>query len=130
MKGLAGTILLPSLFLCIPSDKFESYQHTMNEETSVLIKPVAFLAGRIQAFRASIEKIAYADSKKLSKNHRNSSRYWCTDQNDMRITAFFKSYESYGRILGWGVYMPIQDPDAAWKRLNLGNDESKAILDL
>ena len=111
-------------------DTLESYQHTMNEDTPVLIKLVAFLAGRIPAFRANIEKIAYADSKKLSEKHRNSPRYWYTDQNDMRITAFFKSYESYERIPGWGVNMPNLDPDAAWKRLNHGYDESKAILDL
>jgi len=102
----------------------------MNEDTPILIKLVTFLAGRIPAFRASIEKIAYADSKKLSENHRNSPRYWYTDQNDMRIMAFFRSYKDYEQIPGWGVDMPNLDRDAAWKRLYHGYDESKAMLDL
>jgi hypothetical protein len=111
-------------------DTLESYQHTLNEDTPVLIKLVAFLAGKIPALRARIEKVAYADSKKLSENHRNSPRYWYTDQNGMRITAFFKSYEGYEQIPEWGVDMPDLDPEAPWERLDHGYDESKSILDL
>jgi len=111
-------------------DTLESYQKTLDEDTPLSMKLVAFLAGRIPAFRASMEKFAYAESKKLAENHRNSPRYWYTDRNDMRISAFFKGYEEYERIPAWGVDMPNLDPDAPWERLNHGYDETKAILDL
>ena len=111
-------------------DTLASYKQTLASDTPFGMKLVGFLARRFPAFRASVEKSAYAANEKLAENHRNSPRYWYTNRNDMRISAFFKSYENYETIGTWGVNMPNLDPDAPWERLNHGYDESKANLEL
>ena len=111
-------------------DTLHTYHQTMEADTPLAMKLVAFLARKIPAFRASVEKNAYAANKKLAENHRNSPRYWYSNRNDMRISAFFKSYEDYERLSEWGVDMPNLDPDAPWQRLDHGYDESKVDLDL
>lgn len=94
------------------------------------MKLVSFLSRKIPAFRARVEKSAYAATKELAENHRNSPRYWYTHRNDRRITAFFKNYEEYERLVNWDVDMPNLDPNAPWKRLDHGYDEDKIVLDL
>ena len=111
-------------------DTLASYKQTLASDTPFGMKLIGFLARRFPAFRASVEKSAYAANEKLAENHRNSPRYWYTNRNDMRISAFFKNYEDYEAIGTWGVDMPNIDPDAPWERLDHGYDESKANLEL
>jgi len=111
-------------------DTLDSYNQTLADDTPLSMKLIGFLSRKIPAFRARVEAGAYAATKELAENHRNSPRYWYTHRNDMRITAFFKSYEDYEAIPAWGVDMPNIDPDAPWERLDHGYDENKADLDL
>jgi hypothetical protein len=48
----------------------------------------------------------------------------------MRITAFYKDYETYESIPGWGLDMPQLNPEPEWHRLDHGYDESKGTLDI
>lgn len=82
-------------------DTLASYKQTLAEDTPFGMKLVGFLARRFPTFRASVEKSAYSANEKLAENHRNSPRYWYTHRNDMRISAFFKSYEEYEAIGAW-----------------------------
>ena len=105
-------------------DTMESYRRTIAKDTPFGMKVVAFLAERFPSFCKQAEAGAYAASKKMAETHRNSPQYWYTYRNDMRINAFFKSYEDYERINGWDMDMPNLDLNASWKRLNHGYDES------
>lgn len=111
-------------------DTLASYKQTLADDTPFGMKLGGFLMRRFPAFRVSVEKSVYAANEKLAENHRNSPRYWYTHRNDMRITAFFKSYEEYEGIPEWGTDMPNLDPDAHWERLDHGYDESKADLEI
>ena len=111
-------------------DTLETYRKTLGTDTPFGMKLIGFLARKFPAFRSSVEKSAYAANKELAENHRNSPRYWYLNRNDMRIAAFFKSYEDYDRLSDWDVDMPNLDPDAPWKSLEHGYDEAKTELDL
>lgn len=111
-------------------DTLETYKQALAADTPWTMKWVVALARKIPVFRAQVEKSAYTLNKKLAENHRNSPRYWYLQRNEMRMTAFFKSYADYEAIPGWDVAMPDLDPNAPWQRLDHGYDEGKAELDL
>ena len=111
-------------------DTLESYRQTLKADTPFSMKLVAFLAHRLPSFRKQVEKGAHDANKKLAESHRNSPRYWYTHRNDRRITAFFKSYDEYEKLNDWNVDMPNLDPNAPWKRLDHGYDESKTTLNV
>jgi hypothetical protein len=94
------------------------------------MKVVAFSCRRWPAFRKRVEQATYDQLRGMAENHRNGTVYWFTHRNDCRITAFFKDYQTYEGIPGWGVDMPPLDPEPDCARLNHGYDESKPQLDL
>lgn len=106
-------------------DTLESYRRAIDEDTPFTMKMVSFLARKFPSFRKQVEAGAYASNKKMAETHRNSPRYWYTQRNDMRITAFFKSYEDYEQLGKWDVNMPNLDPNAPAKRLDHGYDEHR-----
>ena len=65
-----------------------------------------------------------------AENLRNGTVYWSRERCDNRITAFYKDYETYESIPGWGIDMPQMDPEPEWHRLDHGYDESKERVDL
>ncbi len=77
-----------------------------------------------------MEQYTYEILRNMAENHRNGTAYWYKNRCDMRITAFFKSYETYEAIPGWGIAMPQMQPEPAWHRLHHGYDESKERLAL
>jgi hypothetical protein len=77
-----------------------------------------------------MEQSTYEILRNMAENHRNGTAYWYKNRCDMRITAFFKNYETYEAIPGWGINMPQMDPEPAWHRLDHGYDESKEKLAL
>ena len=111
-------------------DSMDDYWQVITSDLPFNLKVVAFLARTIPAFRKSVEKATYKINKDMAENHKNGTAYWFKNRNDLRISAFFKSYEDYESIPDWGVNMPDLDPDPEWHRLNHGYDESKAHLSL
>ena len=77
-----------------------------------------------------MEQTTYEILRNMAENHRNGTAYWYKHRCDMRITAFFKNYETYEAIPDWGVNMPRMDPEPEWHRLDHGYDESKERLAL
>ena len=55
---------------------------------------------------------------------------WYNNRNDMRISAFYGSYEKFESIPDWDVDMPQMDPEPEWHRLDHGYDETKKKLDI
>jgi hypothetical protein len=94
------------------------------------MKLVALLCRRIPALRKKVEQATYNVLKDMAENHRNGTGYWYEHKNDMRITAFYKDYETFEAIPDWGVDMPLMDPEPEWRRLDHGYDEAKKELDL
>ena len=80
--------------------------------------------------REKIERTTYNLLKDSVENHRNGTVYWYNNRCDMRITAFYKDYETYESIPGWGIDMPQMNPEPEWHRLDHGYDESKGELEL
>ena len=111
-------------------DSMGSYLSLLANDMPLSLKFVAFLARRIPAFRQAAEKSAYATQQVMAEKHKNAPPYWYKAGNAPRISAFFKDQSIYEAIPAWGVDMPNLDPDAAWKRLEHGYDESKPVLAL
>ena len=111
-------------------DTLDTYHQALNADKPLMMKLVVVLARKIPAFCTGVEKSVYMANKKLAENHRNSPRYWYLHRNDMRITAFFKSYEEYESLSNLDADTPNLDPHAPWKRLDHGYDENKDVLDL
>ena len=109
-------------------DSLADHNRLIANDTPFGMKLVSFLAKRIPAFRAQVEKAAFAEMKKMAENHRNSPRYWVTHKNDARVSAFFNSYADYEAIPDWGVDMPDISPDTKWERLQHGYPEEKDAL--
>ncbi|UCC61064.1 MAG: NAD(P)-dependent oxidoreductase [Dehalococcoidia bacterium] len=80
--------------------------------------------------RGKIEQTTYNIMKDMVENHRNGTVYWYNNRCDLRITAFYKSYETFESIPDWGVDMPQINPEPEWHRLDHGYDESREKLDL
>jgi hypothetical protein len=66
----------------------------------------------------------------LAEGHRNSPLYWYRHRNEARIAAFFGGFDRFEAIPRWGVKMPDIRPDAPWRRLDHGYDETKPRLAL
>ena len=68
--------------------------------------------------------------RKMVENHKNGPGYWITTRNDLRISAFFKDYQSYDAIPEWARDLPEMVPDLEWIRLDHRYDEDKIQLTL
>jgi nucleoside-diphosphate-sugar epimerase len=80
--------------------------------------------------RKMVEQGTHDLLRNMVENHRNGTVYWYNNRCDLRITAFYKSYEAYESIPDWGVDMPQMHPEPEWHRLDHGYDESRDGLDL
>jgi len=111
-------------------DSLQDYWKALHEDMPAGMKLLAFLCHTVPAVRKQAEKATYKVMKDMAENHRNGTVHWYAHRNDMRITAFFKDYETYESIPDWGVDMPQLDPAPQWHRLDHGYDESKEQLGL
>jgi nucleoside-diphosphate-sugar epimerase len=111
-------------------DDLDTYGEALFANMPVGMMALAFLCRRVPLIRKQVEKTTYQTMKKWAENHRNGTVYWYRQRCDDRITAFYKDYETYESIPGWGIDMPQLDPEPQWRRLDHGYDESKEQLDL
>ncbi|MHA1917196.1 MAG: NAD-dependent epimerase/dehydratase family protein [Candidatus Ranarchaeia archaeon] len=73
-------------------------------------------------------KISYKMMKKLASRPEGTLG-WYNGRNDMRMSAFYGSYENYENIPDWDVDMPDMNPDVEFKKLDHGYDETKENLE-
>lgn len=111
-------------------DDMDTYWQALRADMPAGMKVLAFLCRRVPLVRKQVEKTTYQMMKELAENHRNGTAYWYKQRCDMRITAFYKDYETYEAIPDWGIDMPQCDPEPKWHRLDHGYNESKEQLDL
>lgn len=110
-------------------DGMEEYEEMMKEGLPKALKIVAALCRVLPPFRWIVEKATYKKLKALAERP-DGTLGWLKNKNDMRVSAFFGSYERQAQIPDWGVNMPEMDHNAKSIRLNHGYDETKAKLDL
>jgi len=111
-------------------DSLDVYWKELSESMPLNMKQLASECKSNPASRKKVEQTTYGVLEDLVENHRNGTIYWYKNKCDMRITAFYKNYETFESIPDWGVAMPQIDPEPEWHRLDHGYDESKGRLDL
>ena len=110
-------------------DDLDSYWEALRANMPAGMKALGFLC-RLPFVRKQVESVAYQMLRSSAEDHRNGTAYWYKQRCDMRISAFYKDYETYEGIPDWGVDMPQLVTEPEWQRLDHGYDESKEQLDL
>ena len=110
-------------------DSMEDYYRDIENNRPMYIKIVAKISKISKKFRKLIQKATYKRLKKLALD-KTGTLYWYVNRKDMRITAFYKDYESFESIPDWGIAMPPMHSEPEWHRLDHGYDESKIKLEL
>lgn len=110
-------------------DSIEDYMQVLAENQPKSLRFVAKMAGKSKRFKKIVQKTTYKRLKKMALD-KTGTLYWYENKKGMRITSFYKNYESFESIPDWGVDMPNMDPNPEWNRLDHGYDESKKSLDL
>lgn len=94
------------------------------------LRLLRWLAARLPPVKRLMERFTHATLRRLAEGHRNSPRYWYLHGMEARLQAFFGGPEAYEAIPDWhGAVLDVR-PDAPWRRLDHGYDESKAVLAL
>jgi len=110
-------------------DSIDDYMEVLAENQPGSLRFVAKLTSKSKRFKKMVQKATYNKLKKMALD-KTGTLYWYENKKDMRITSFYKDYETFESIPDWGVDMPEMDPNAEWKRLDHGYDESKKTLNL
>ncbi len=110
-------------------DTMEDYFEIMRNNMPGYLKVVAALCNKIPSFKRMVQKATRKRLKALAQD-KTGTLYWYENKKDMRITAFYKDYETFEAIPDWGVDMPQMHPEPEWNQLNHGYDESKGNLEL
>jgi len=110
-------------------DTMEDYFEIMRKNRPWYLKLVAFLCNKSSKFQKMVQKATYKRLKALALN-KTGTLYWYENKMDMRISAFYGSYEKFEAIPDWGGNMPQMRPPPEYYRLDHGYDESKEKLEL
>ncbi len=111
-------------------DSMEDYFQDFKENLPTSLKVVAWLNKHFSPFRYLVEKATRARLKNFAEDEPAGTVYWYQTRNDLRIKAFFGSYEDYENIPGWGVDEPKVEPELKWDNIDHGYDDSKDGLEL
>ncbi|MFX0185872.1 MAG: NAD-dependent epimerase/dehydratase family protein [Candidatus Hodarchaeota archaeon] len=112
-------------------DSLEDYYESFAKNRPIHLKIISSLCKQFSVIRNVVEKVTYKRFEKLASESKNGTVYWYKNQNDMRISAFYKDYETYEAIPDWGIDIPeIVSEKIDWHRLDHGYDESKKVLEL
>ncbi len=108
-------------------DTLQGYWETLHSNMPAGLKLVTRMSLRYPPLCRQIEKITYQRLADLAEKHLNGPAYWFRAQNDLRISAFFRSYTDYEGIAEWDEYERL-DKAPGWQRLDHGYDEGKSSL--
>ncbi|MFX0100224.1 MAG: NAD-dependent epimerase/dehydratase family protein [Candidatus Hodarchaeota archaeon] len=109
-------------------DSIETYKERMWKAIPASLKLVAKLC-KVPFIKRAVERAAYKRMKNMAELP-DGTLGWYNNRNDMRISAFYKDYETFESIPGWDEDMPEMSMDADWQRLDHGYDETKEKLEL
>jgi nucleoside-diphosphate-sugar epimerase len=110
----------------------EDYLRKIWENMPTALKIVAKINKVFPPMRWMVEKATRSRLKKLAMQ-KDGTLYWYHNKNDMRITAFYGSYEKFEKIPDWKTDLPggvFGMPEPEGHLLDHGYDEKKAKLDL
>jgi nucleoside-diphosphate-sugar epimerase len=110
------------------NDSIEDCFEIMRNKRPFYLKIVAYLSKKIPWLMKKIQKITYKKLKELAID-KTGTLYWFNNKMDMRISAFYGSYEAFESIPDWGMDMPQMHPEPEWYPLKHGYDESKRNMD-
>ncbi len=110
------------------NESMEDYKKRMWESMPRSLKIVARI-NKFPPFRWLVQKMTRRRLKKMAER-RDGTLGWYKNRMDMRISAFYRSYEKFETIPEWDIDMPEMNHDANWIRLNHGYDETKVRLEL
>ena len=110
-------------------ESMEDYKVQMKKAMPKSLLIVGKLCKAIPAFGRIVEKATYNRLKKMAEKP-DGTLGWINNKNDMRVSAFYGSYENFENIPDWDVDMPDMNHDVPFERLNHGYDEKKEKLDL
>lgn len=105
------------------------YFKIMKKGRPFYLKMVAWLSDHSKRFKHFVQKMTRKQLEKLALD-KTGTLSWYEKKMDMRISAFYGSYEKFESIPDWGVDMPQMNPPPEWKRLDHGYDETKGKLEL
>ena len=112
-------------------DGMENYYTSFDKSRPVYLKLLGGLCKRFSFIRNQVESATYKRFDKMVSESKNGTVYWYENRNDMRMSAFYKDYETYEAIPEWGIDMPeLESEKIKYIRLDHGYDETKEILDL
>lgn len=110
-------------------DSIDDYRTMMKSGLPRSLKIVAALNKISPTFRKAAEKATYKRLEKLAQRP-DGTLGWYNAHNEMRMSAFYRSFEKFENIPGWDEEMPEMRHDAPFKQLNHGYDQTKTGLEL
>ncbi|NUS43251.1 MAG: NAD(P)-dependent oxidoreductase [Mycobacteriaceae bacterium] len=115
------------------SDDLESHLRFRSEGLDDLLEQVARTMPRWQRLGARVapqrlmKKVLF---ERLASATPDAPMHWIKHRNDMRVSAFFASYEDWASIPAWDSARPRDLRGLPRVRLDHGYDETKAVLGL
>lgn len=110
-------------------DSMEDYYEMLVKSSPWYLKLIAKLCKKFPKIQKKVQEATYKRMKELAST-KNGTLHWYENKNNMRISAFYKDYETYESIPDWGVDMPQMKPEPESLRLDHGYDESKKKIEL
>ncbi|NVM55523.1 MAG: NAD(P)-dependent oxidoreductase [Candidatus Helarchaeota archaeon] len=110
------------------NESMEDYKKRMWESMPRSLKIVAKL-NKFPPFRWLVQKMTYKRLKKMAER-KDGTLGWYNNRIDMRIAAFYGSYEKFENIPDWDEDMPEMSHHTKRIRLDHGYDESKEQLEI
>lgn len=110
-------------------EDMDTYTKRVWDNMPWYMKMVAKLCKAIPPFKRMVENATYKRLKGLAERP-DGTLGWINNKNDMRVSAFYGSYEAFEKIPDWDVDMPQMDPEPEWHRLDHGYNEDKEQLEL
>jgi len=112
-------------------DSLDDFWQAIGASYPPVIKITAYLCSKAPFVRKKVQEATYEIMRKMAEQHRNGTAHWYKNRNDLRISAFYKDYETYEAIPDWDGTDPVEfESRGEWQRLDHGYDESKDQLDL
>ena len=90
-------------------DSIDDYMEVLAENQPKSLRFVAKMTKKSKRFKKIVQKATYNKLKKMALD-KTGTLYWYENKKDMRITSFYKDYETFESIPDWGVDMPEMNP--------------------
>ncbi|MFX1298303.1 MAG: NAD-dependent epimerase/dehydratase family protein, partial [Promethearchaeota archaeon] len=111
------------------NESMEDYKKKMWKGMPRYMKAVAKINKYFPPMKWLVQRMTYKRLKKMAER-KDGTLDWYNNRMDMRISAFYGSYEKFETIPECDIDMPEMNYDAEWIRLDHGYDESKERLEL